>query len=356
MKKFVLACLLLTQAQSQEVNVTVMGQAAPFDVQMLPAGTVQISEGNYYIPNYMNTGISIYVQSPGPLKIATAEETARFQNEWSRFLKKPESIVGVPASPPLASPVSAVPVTAASTPTPASAVTTRPAASPTAPATTLTSAATSTAPATSPRATTNPLLFTRPISTPALPPAAQVRAVTTARKPEAVPPVPSTPPIFPEADTLFGSTAAPATAPEVQPAAAPAKQSPSPSSQGAAPVTTPASKPGLGHTQNADLPMGLRVTFDGSGNMLRYSVMNTGTDTYRLEARDMRILQRGMAVQALLTLRDSVGGTAGTLRPRGAIIGTVEAQTMSKDPLTLNWKVRDGRGKSYNLSYTWTPQ
>lgn len=62
---------------------------APFQVNLLPFGTVTLADGSYYIPDYQGTGIGVYIQSPTPLKIATLEETVQLQTRWTRFLNAP---------------------------------------------------------------------------------------------------------------------------------------------------------------------------------------------------------------------------------------------------------------------------
>ena len=57
----------------------------PLNVQLLPYGTVTIANGTYFVPNYEGTGISIYIQSPQPIRVATLEETVRYQAEWMRI-------------------------------------------------------------------------------------------------------------------------------------------------------------------------------------------------------------------------------------------------------------------------------
>jgi hypothetical protein len=78
---------------------------APFQVDLLPFGTVTLADGSYYIPDYQGTGIGVYIQSPTPLKIATLEETVQLQTRWTRFLNPPTASTPAPATPtPTASP------------------------------------------------------------------------------------------------------------------------------------------------------------------------------------------------------------------------------------------------------------
>lgn len=74
----------------------------PFQVDLLPFGTVTLADGSYYIPDYQGTGIGVYVQSPAPLKIATLEETVQLQTRWTRFLNPPTASTPAPVTPSLA--------------------------------------------------------------------------------------------------------------------------------------------------------------------------------------------------------------------------------------------------------------
>jgi hypothetical protein len=69
---------VLTQPNQQPMTM-------PLNVQLLPYGTVEIARNAYFIPNFEGTGISIYIQTPYPIRIATLEETTRFQAEWLRL-------------------------------------------------------------------------------------------------------------------------------------------------------------------------------------------------------------------------------------------------------------------------------
>jgi hypothetical protein len=83
---------------------------APFQVDLLPFGTVTLADGSYYIPDYQGTGIGVYIQSPTPLKIATLEETVQLQTRWTRFLNPPTASTPAPVTPtPTASPAPVVP-------------------------------------------------------------------------------------------------------------------------------------------------------------------------------------------------------------------------------------------------------
>ncbi len=102
-----LSAALLTVAWAKtSTNATVLqpGQPArtmPLDVQLLPPGTLTITPGTYYIPNYEQTGISVYLQSPRPLAVATPDQMLRARAVWKRVMAGLLSSTAAPAlSPP----------------------------------------------------------------------------------------------------------------------------------------------------------------------------------------------------------------------------------------------------------------
>ncbi|ULH18090.1 hypothetical protein MF271_24350 (plasmid) [Deinococcus sp. KNUC1210] len=118
-----------TQVQSVSAIVTAPGaqpMVMPLNVYTLPYGTVTIAEGVYFIPNYENTGISIYIQSPKALHVATLEEMVRYQAEWQRLTQAvtqaPAPAPSAPVAVSLPKPVAPAPVPAArATPMPVTA-------------------------------------------------------------------------------------------------------------------------------------------------------------------------------------------------------------------------------------------
>lgn len=56
--------------------------SAPLDLKLLPYGTIQLAGGVYYVPNYAGSGVSIYIQSPVPLTIATLEQSLKLQGDF----------------------------------------------------------------------------------------------------------------------------------------------------------------------------------------------------------------------------------------------------------------------------------
>lgn len=59
----------------------------PISLDLLPYGTVTLSEGRYLISNYEGRGIDIYIYSPQPLRIATYAEMMLFQSQFGQMMK-----------------------------------------------------------------------------------------------------------------------------------------------------------------------------------------------------------------------------------------------------------------------------
>lgn len=119
----------------------------PISLDLLPYGTVTLSEGRYLISNYEGRGIDIYIYSPQPLRIATYAEMMLFQSQFGQMMKAVAQGSPVPMyttqNPPLA----------VSTPTPAAPLATPPALPSPPPAT-----AAAASPPAAPTATPSPLL------------------------------------------------------------------------------------------------------------------------------------------------------------------------------------------------------
>jgi hypothetical protein len=350
-----------TPTTANAVVTTRDGQSLvmPLNVQLLPYGTLTIAPGVYLIPNYEGTGISVYIQSPQPLRVATLEEMVRSQAEWTRLTQallapQPPAARAPQAAAP--APQVQAPLTAASfapvmTPTPAPAQTPGPAMTFPAPV-----AAT---PSSFPQVAA-PLPVAAPQVTFAAAPAPTVQA-----------------PVFPSASTMFSSAAMPApvaaslpTAPAVSfpgvqaafsaPAALPQVQA-TPAPVLPAPVAAPAPAPAAAWAPATTLvPDFLRLSFRGRGTTVTYSLSNTSSvQAMLIDPSSLRVYQGGAPVQAQLALRDSTGGDAarqGVLMPRSMMVGTITALTRSADPITLTWQARDQQGRVFPISYAWLPQ
>lgn len=317
-------------ATTTNAVVTVPGSqpmVMPLNIYTLPYGTVTIASGVYFIPNYENTGISIYIQSPAPLKIATLEEMVRYQAEWAQLTQQvtqtpaPPAQQAVAASTPIQGSSLAAPVTAAPHPI--------------------------------------PVPTTQTVQAPAALPAAPV-AVTSA-------------PSFPSAAAAFSATlpsggvqafsmptpttqAQPsqATTPQMQAAVLPVAQATTfAQPQQAVILAAP--------TWSAPItlvPNYLRLNFRATGWAVSYSISNLSESaSLQIDPRSLRVYQGGQPVEAQLTVRDSSTGTAsGTLAPKAMLVGSVKALTRSGDALTLTWTARDAQGRSYPISYAWLPE
>lgn len=94
----------------------------PISLDLLPYGTVTLSEGRYLISNYEGRGIDIYIYSPQPLRIATYAEMMMFQSQFGQMMKAVAQGSPVPMyttqNPPLALPTTATAPTPASSPLP----------------------------------------------------------------------------------------------------------------------------------------------------------------------------------------------------------------------------------------------
>ena len=96
-------CLLLGLASAQPSLPPVV--AAPLDLKLLPYGTLQLASGVYYVPNYAGSGVSIYIQSPLPLRIATLEESLKLQGDFLHLGGSvPRNTAPAPASAPRPTP------------------------------------------------------------------------------------------------------------------------------------------------------------------------------------------------------------------------------------------------------------
>ena len=360
--------------------VTVPGSqpmAMPLNVYLLPYGTIKISEGNYFISNYEGTGISVYLQSPTPLRIATLEEMVRYQAEWARLTSTTASAptpvstpkVAAAVTAPTAQPVAAVaPAAAQSLP-----MLTMPSGQPlTATSVTQSAAPLSTAapvaapaPMTMPVAqTTMPVQSAQPVQTaqPVQQQVAWTQPAPMAAAPTSVPqtaPAPTWPQTqaAPAVNTLAFPQAAQAF-PNAQTGMMPAvtaTMAPTPIPTVQAQSTTPTNTYSPATTL---VPNYLRLSFRGRGNTLTYSIGNNSSDaTVRLDPQSVRIYQDGQIVPANLSVRDSTGDTtSGSLSPRAMLVGTVNVVTRSTSPITLMWQATDAQGRTYPISYAWLPQ
>ncbi|AFD27451.1 hypothetical protein [Deinococcus gobiensis] len=396
MKKTLLTALLAltltatAHAQSAATTatavVTVPGaqpMAMPLNVYLLPYGTIKISEGNYFISNYEGTGISVYLQSPTPLRIATLEEMVRYQAEWARLTSTtasaPMPVVSTPkataaVTAPTAQPVAAVAPAAAQSLSMLTMPSGQPlsAASVTQPAAPMSMMAPLAAtPMTMPTAqTTMPVQSTQPIQT-AQPvqqqvawtqPAPMVAAPASVPQTAMAPTWPQTqaaPAVntmaFPQAAQAFAAPQAFPTAQTGMMPAVAATMAPTPiptaQLQSAAPTNTYSPATTL-------VPNYLRLSFRGRGTTLTYSIGNNSSEaTVRLDPQSVRIYQDGQIVPANLSVRDSTGDTtSGALSPRAMLVGTVSVVTRSTSPITLMWQATDAQGRTYPISYAWLPQ
>lgn len=347
MKRLLLTALLLWPlgAHAQEAanaTATFMGQGGnmvmPLNINLLPAGTIQISEGNYYIANYHNTGVNIYVQSPTPLRIATVEEMARYQAEWMRIISRPSATATAPAKVPPAQAADVVKNLAATlsegqpsvikTPAPVTSTTPAPAAS----ALAAQSQPKETLPA--PSVTTPaPKANVAPPAPKATAPTSTPRQSATALLKLSLNTTPvRTLPTFPKASEIFNT---PATLAKP----APALPTPQPS----------------GLTTSQPLPSDLQVKFNGVGTSTTYSIMNTGNKAWSIDPRTLKVTQKGTVVRSLITMRESKGKSGGTIAPSSAVIGTIKAETTANAPITVQWQVKNAAGKTYLLTYSWSP-
>ncbi|MDR6219970.1 hypothetical protein J2Y00_003581 [Deinococcus soli (ex Cha et al. 2016)] len=345
----------LSTAQTA-VNAVVSAPGAqpmvmPLNVQLLPYGTVTIANGTYFIPNYEGTGISIYIQSPQTIRVATLEETVRYQAEWMRITQAISS--GRSTTPAAAPQAASVPVMPQATP---QAFPTNPAAAISAPSMSVPTMAAA-LPVTSAPTTNWTALSTAAVSsTPAtlanFPTAAAPLQQPAAPAPVAFPPAnnlfqqaafPSAPSAFPAAATAFTPTA---TAPQVAPAPATPVPSVAPQVQQAqyTPTTTL-------------VPEYLRVNFRGRGTNVTYSLSNTSSSqAVQIDPASLRAYQNGQPVEAQLAQRDSSGGTNGVLMPRAMLVGTISVLTRSDAPITITWQAKDTQGRVYPIAYAWMPE
>lgn len=352
----------LSAAQTA-VNAVVTAPGAqpmvmPLNVQLLPYGTVTIANGTYFIPNYEGTGISIYIQSPQTIRVATLEETVRYQAEWMRITQAISS--GRSTTPAAAPQAASVPLMPQATPqafptNPAAAISTPSMSVPTmaaplpvtsAPATNWTipsTAAVSSTPAT----LANFPTAAAPVQQPAAPAPITFPSANNLFQQAAFPTAPSAFPTntnaFPAAATAFTPTA---TAPQVAPAPATAVPSVAPQVQQAqyTPTTTL-------------VPEYLRVNFRGRGTNVTYSLSNTSSSqAMQIDPASLRAYQNGQPVEAQLAQRDSSGGTNGVLMPRAMLVGTISVLTRSAAPITITWQAKDTQGRVYPIAYAWMPE
>ncbi|GGR32670.1 hypothetical protein [Deinococcus ruber] len=330
-----------TQVQSVSAIVTAPGaqpMVMPLNVYTLPYGTVTIAEGVYFIPNYENTGISIYIQSPKALHVATLEEMVRYQAEWQRLT---QAVTQAPAPTPSAPVAVSLPKPVAPAPMPAARATPMPI---TAPVTTV-----ATVPAPVAPQMAAPVLQAAAPAAPALPApmpsASQVFAT----------PVP-----LPAAAQVFASPAAPTAPAPMAALPTPAQVfAPAAAPVAAAPLAaTPAPLPTAWAPEVTLVPNYLRLSFRGRGTTVSYSISNVSDiSSVQIDPASLRAYQNGQQIAAQLTARDSSAGTAtGTLMPKSMLVGTVKVQTRATDPVTLTWQAKDASGRSYPISYAWLPQ
>lgn len=355
----------LSTAQTA-VNAVVTAPGAqpmvmPLNVQLLPYGTVTIANGTYFVPNYEGTGISIYIQSPQPIRVATLEETVRYQAEWMRITQAISS--GRSTTPAAAPQTASVPIMPQATPqaqtfptspaaaisVPGTAVPTLASALPVASAPAMNWTAPSTAAVSSTPAPTlaNFPTAAAPVQQPAAPAPAALPSANNLFQQAAFPSAPSAFPAntnaFPAAATAFTPTA---TAPQVAPAPATAVPSVAPQVQQAqyTPTTTL-------------VPEYLRVNFRGRGTNVTYSLSNTSSSqAMQIDPASLRAYQNGQPVEAQLAQRDSSGGTNGVLMPRAMLVGTISVLTRSAAPITITWQAKDTQGRVYPIAYAWMPE
>lgn len=362
MKKFlttvVLTAVLSTSSLSAAqtlTNAVVTAPGAqpmvmPLNVQLLPYGTVTIANGTYFIPNYEGTGVSIYIQSPQPIRVATLEETVRYQAEWMRITQAISSGRSTtPAPVPQAATLPVMPQAAA----PVQAFPTNPAAAIGVPSTAVPPMAAAALPATAAPAVN----WTAP-STPA--PTLMTFPTATAPTQQPTPPTPAT---FPSATTMFQQAAFPAAS-----SAVPASTFPA-AATAFAPTALPvvASAPALSvapQVQQAQyapattlVPEYLRLSFRGRGTNVTYSLSNTSSSqAMQIDPASLRAYQNGQPVEAQLAQRDSSGGTNGVLMPRAMLVGTISVLTRSAAPITITWQAKDTQGRVYPIAYAWMPE
>lgn len=388
MKRRLLTALLLWPlgAHAQEATnatTTFTGQGVnmvmPLNINLLPAGTIQISEGNYYIANYQNTGVNIYIQSQTPLRIATVEEMARYQAEWTRIITRPGTTTTAPAKMPLTQAADVVKnlATALSEGQPAGIKTP-------APVTSRTPAPAASAPAAQnqpketlpvPRVTTPaPKAKVAPPAPKAAPPTSTPKQTGTMASKLNLTTTPKTPvqtlPTFPKASEIFGvpatlqpviKTQAPTRAPGASPVATTRMLSPYTRPPVIPPVPVARATPALptpqpsGLTTSQPLPSDLQVKFNGVGTSTTYSIMNTGNKVWSIDPRTLKVMQKGAIVRSLITLRESKGKSGGTIAPSSAVIGTIKAETTADAPITVQWQIKNAAGKAYLLTYSWSP-
>ncbi|MDK2014058.1 MULTISPECIES: hypothetical protein [unclassified Deinococcus] len=350
----------LSAAQTA-VNAVVTAPGAqpmvmPLNVQLLPYGTVTIANGTYFIPNYEGTGISIYIQSPQTIRVATLEETVRYQAEWMRIT---QAISSGRSTTPAAAPQVTLPVMPQATPqafptnpaaaisAPSMSVPTMAAALPVTSAPTTNWTAPSTAAVSSTPAPTlaNFPTAAAPLQQPAAPAPVAFPPANNLFQQAAFPSAPSAFPAhaFPAAATAFTPTA---TAPHVAPAPATPVPSVAPQVQQAqyTPTTTL-------------VPEYLRVNFRGRGTNVTYSLSNTSSSqAVQIDPASLRAYQNGQPVEAQLAQRDSSGGTNGVLMPRAMLVGTISVLTRSAAPITITWQAKDTQGRVYPIAYAWMPE
>jgi hypothetical protein len=340
----------LAQASTNAVVTTPNGQSMvmPLNVYLLPYGTLTIAPGVYFISNYENTGMSIYIQSPQPLPIATLEEMVRYQAEWTRITRA------------VAAPRPA--------PTPQAALPTGPA--PQAVSSPFASQATAAPGFAAPQATALPTFPVPPAQVPVTAPV-QPATMTPWSTPVQAAPLPqatfSAPPVAaPQPAPVFAAPPAP-TFPTASAAFAPAAPAPLPQAAPVAvqapalPVSAPApAAAAMWAPATTLVPDFLRPSFRGRGTTVTYSLSNTSaTQSMLLDPSTLRVYQQGQPVQAQLAVRDSTGAGAssgGVLMPRSMMVGTVQVLTRSAEPITLTWQARDQQGRVYPIAYAWMPQ
>ncbi|CAM3714994.1 hypothetical protein DESA109040_20555 [Deinococcus saxicola] len=329
------AALLTVAGAKTSTNATVLqpGQPArtmPLDVQLLPPGTLTITPGTYYIPNYEQTGISVYLQSPRPLAVATPDQMLGARAVWKRVMAGLLSSTSAPALSPPAEVNAVKAVQKTSRPAVLPAMTSAARAAPGTPS----------APQRKQAAPAAPVQAVAPA--PKAPPAAP--AFPAAKNVFALPPAAGT---FPESKNVFKTPAAPRQSafPDSKNAFGGTQAVPAPT------LTAPDGPPTL-------VPSYVDMKWRGRGGVVTAYITNLSKDKpLRIDPASLRIYQNGSPLQAQLSVRDSSGATQpSTLLPRSMFTVMVRVTPSGAGPLTLTWEARDDAGTVYPVRYSWLPQ
>ncbi|MCD0168225.1 hypothetical protein [Deinococcus sp. 23YEL01] len=351
----------LSAAQTA-VNAVVTAPGAqpmvmPLNVQLLPYGTVTIANGTYFVPNYEGTGISIYIQSPQPIRVATLEETVRYQAEWMRIT---QAISSGRSTTPAAAPQVTLPVMPQAAP---QALPTSPAAAISAP-----SMGVPTMAAALPVTSAPAMNWTAPSTAAVNTPAPTLANFPTAAAPLQQPTAPA-PAAFPSANNLFqqaafptapsafpaNTSAFPAAATAFTPTATAPQVTPAPATP--APTMAPQAQQAQYTPTTTLVPEYLRLNFRGRGTNVTYSLSNiSSSQAMQIDPASLRAYQNGQPVEAQLAQRDSSGGTNGVLMPRAMLVGTISVLTRSTAPITITWQAKDTQGRVYPIAYAWMPE